>query len=203
MLYFNGENMENIPVIKGVAAETAVKNLGGNLKAYLETLGSYRREIKGKIKRIRETAESEDLSDFVILVHGVKGASRMLGITELGEKMYSLELAGKSGDRGFISENLDAILKEYEEYEVLLAEYDTRSVNAASTDKNDAAALLERLKAALEDFESEEAERLTAGLGNCCFSEKQRAIYDRLLEAVDNIDYFTSLECVNELTEAL
>ena len=197
--------MENaIPFIDGIDTASAVAKLGGNTGAYFEMLGSFKREIARKTELIREKAQLPDLSEFVILVHGVKGSARMLGMNDLGEEMYELECAGKGEQRDFIGNNLDRILSDYSSYEEKLASYDNRVTPSVSEGVGfQAVELLKKLRMALEDFESEEAERIVSEIGAFSFSGEAKELFEDLYDAIDNIDYFASIECVDKLLEVL
>ncbi len=197
--------MENaIPFIDGIDTASAVAKLGGNTGAYFEMLGRFKREIAKPAELIREKAQLPDLSEFVILVHGVKGSARMLGMNDLGEEMYELECAGKGEQRDFIGNNLDRILSDYSSYEEKLASYDNRVTHSGSEGVGlQAVELLKKLRMALEDFESEEAERIVSEIGAFSFSGEAKELFEDLYDAIDNIDYFASIECVDKLLEVL
>jgi len=188
--------------IADIDTQKAIDAIGGNKEAYLNLLGDYRRDIPSKIDDIRLKQQLPDLSEFVILVHGQKGASRMSGITELGEEFYGQELAGKANDRTYISENLEKVLAHYYSYYQILEPYDVR-INRVSASGLPIEEVLGKLTEALEDFETDDAEEFVAELESLCFSEKQKEIYGRLKDAMDNMDYFASTECANELLEVI
>lgn len=185
--------------INGIYTEKAIADMGGNIEAYKKLLGNYRRDIPGKTAAIREKQQLPDLSEFVILVHGQKGASRILGITELGDEFYDLELAGKAGNREFIEENLDKVLAHYNYYYEALAPYDIREKQVAVEGSFEE--LLNNLNAALEDFETDEAEKLVSQAEVFCVSDELKEVFGRLQDAMDNMDYFASIDCVKELLE--
>lgn len=197
--------MNNLPEIDGIDSKKVISDLDGNVDVYIEMLGGYRRDIPDKINLIREKVQLPDLKEFVILVHGIKSASRMLGINDLGEEMYRLELAGKELNREYIFGNLERVLEVYSSFYDTLEPYDSRNRTAGSKEfsEDGVKEILLKLKAALEDFESETAEELVKALGEYSFSKEQQEVFEKLQNAIDNFDYFESIECVNKFMEVI
>lgn len=202
---FLPENMTDIPLIEGIDTRKAVETIGGNTDAYLDMLGGFKRDIPVKTKEIQNSLSLPDLKDFVVLVHGIKGAARMLGMADLGEEMYGLEMAGRKLDMVYISDHLDRVLADYGRFETLLKPYDARERTAEEkpADPGSLKEILNGLKADLEDFESEQAEEKLKELGKFSFSGEQKEIYERLCDAIDAIDYYASIDCVNKFLEVL
>lgn len=65
------------------------------------------------IASIERFYESKDTENYVIQVHGLKNASRVIGGTVLGDMAYELELAGKAGNWALIEEKNAALLDTY------------------------------------------------------------------------------------------
>lgn len=197
--------MEKMPCIEGIDVEAAVKDMNGKLSGYLETLGVFRREIPFKIEEINRAREEGNSAEFTILVHGIKGASRMLGIHGLADMMYGLEIASKTGDEDFIESNLGEGITELLKYYDILKEYDTRKPPEAmrETSDNVLAEALYQLKQCLDEFEDEAAAQIVEEIGQFLLRDDQRKLYEKLYGAIDRFEYYESVEYTDKLIETL
>lgn len=197
--------MEKMPCIEGIDVEAAVKDMNGKLSGYLETLGVFRREIPFKIEEINRAREEGNSAEFTILVHGIKGASRMLGIHGLADMMYGLEIASKTGDEDFIECNLGEGITELLKYYDILKEYDTRKPPEAmrETSDNELAEALYQLKQCLDEFEDEAAAQIVEEIGQFLLRDDQRKLYEKLYGAIDRFEYYESVEYTDKLIETL
>jgi signal transduction histidine kinase/DNA-binding response OmpR family regulator len=93
----NGLEIEGVDVAAG-------RNVYGNDSAYLDVLRSYAAHIPNVIERLRAPS-SESLGDYVIAVHGIKGASRGISAGYVASKAEALEAAARDGNFGFVVEN--------------------------------------------------------------------------------------------------
>lgn len=67
-----------------------------------------------KIPLLRELLQNGDIKRYAIEAHGVKGSMAGIAATSLSEHAKRHEFAAKGGDTGFIEEDIDEFLKEYE-----------------------------------------------------------------------------------------
>jgi signal transduction histidine kinase/DNA-binding response OmpR family regulator len=77
--------------------------------AYLDILRSYAAHTPSIIERLRAPSR-ENLDDYVIAVHGIKGASRGISAGYVAEKSEALEAAARDGKFSFIEENNDELI---------------------------------------------------------------------------------------------
>jgi signal transduction histidine kinase/CheY-like chemotaxis protein len=77
--------------------------------AYLDVLRSYASHIPGMIERLRAPSR-ENLGDYTIAVHGIKGASRGISAGYVASKAEALEAAARGGNFGFVAENNDDLI---------------------------------------------------------------------------------------------
>ena len=63
---------------------------------------------------MKETLANDDLAGYAIQVHSIKSTSKMIGATELSESARELEMAAKNGNRSYVDDNHDNMLKAYE-----------------------------------------------------------------------------------------
>jgi signal transduction histidine kinase/CheY-like chemotaxis protein len=91
----------NIP---WVDTEKGVEHFGGDWTTYWDVLKSFGQNTPPLLDKIRAFSV-EDLKDYAIVVHGLKGSSRSIGAEALGAKAEALEHAAKAGNVDFIREN--------------------------------------------------------------------------------------------------
>ncbi|MDR1798138.1 MAG: transporter substrate-binding domain-containing protein [Clostridiales Family XIII bacterium] len=102
--YFEGKSAQGVNLAEGLA------RFGGDEEAYLSVIRSY-------IKNTPELAEKakgvtrENLCDYAIVVHGLKGASRNVGAAALGDKAEELETAAKADDYTFVAHSNEGFLE--------------------------------------------------------------------------------------------
>lgn len=198
-------DMDNLPVIEGIDVEAAVTAMGGKQETYLETLGNFRREIPSKIENINRTRAEKNTEEFTVLVHGVKGAARLLGINGLADMMYGLEIASKTGDEDYIADRLLPSLNELAGFYEKLEPYDNKRPPEGfrETDAGELGEALIQLRELLDEFEDEAAAAVVEEIGNCVLGVEQRVIYEKLYHAIDRYDYYESIKYADELIETL
>jgi len=147
---------ENITTIQipGVDVSKGMALYGDDADLYISVIESYARNTPAVISNLRNVRE-ENLAEYAITVHGLKGASNNIGAAHIGQGAERMEKAAKAG-------NLDLVLAEnavlLEETEKLVDDIqnwlDARNAEKpkpvrASIDPE----LLERLRNCCESFD--------------------------------------------------
>ncbi len=83
------------------------------MEGYIKVLQGYCHESDTLGIQAKELYEKEDWTNYVITVHGIKGAMRSIGATGLSELARRLEFAGKENRIDYIRENHGELMKEY------------------------------------------------------------------------------------------
>jgi CheY-like chemotaxis protein len=100
--------------IDGIDLYEGLERFGDDEESYLNILRSYAANTRSLLGSVRDVRE-DDLSDYAITVHGIKGSSYGICAQAVGEKAEALELASKAGDFGFVQKNnqefIDAVEK--------------------------------------------------------------------------------------------
>jgi PAS domain S-box-containing protein len=97
---------ENMAIdIPGVDTEKGLSLYVGETKVYLPLLRSYAENTPKVLAKLR-TVSAENLSDYVITVHGLKGTSAGIGAEEIREAAFELEKMSRAGDlQGVLAKN--------------------------------------------------------------------------------------------------
>ena len=99
----NGRRTREL-AIDGLDWHKGIERFGGDRQSFLEVLRSFAVNTRPLLEKVK-TATKDNLSDYAISVHGIKGSSRGIGADVVGTKAEALELATKAGDFDFVCEH--------------------------------------------------------------------------------------------------
>jgi len=99
-------------IAAGINYDKAIE-ISGDEQILLIVIQAYMDEFEGTYARIKKDFREKDIEDYTILVHGVKGASRTIGLTELGDLAEKLQFAGEASDMEMIEAMTDEFLEMY------------------------------------------------------------------------------------------
>jgi predicted house-cleaning noncanonical NTP pyrophosphatase (MazG superfamily) len=107
------EDVKESVASKEVAGLDIVKGLEryhGDEKTYLKILSSYAKSVRSMLEAVETVAEDE-IADYKIKVHGIKGASYDIFAEEIGKEAELLEHAAVAGDLELILERNPGFLE--------------------------------------------------------------------------------------------
>jgi len=141
----------NIP---GIDAEKALALYGGDTDLYLTILRSYSSNTPGVLDKLRAAA-ADNLGEYAVYAHGLKGASANIGAEGVRLKAERLEHAAKAGDLREVLAGNEPLM---EQTEALLDALKTRlqEMDSAGGRERRAApdmALLEKLRESCMQFD--------------------------------------------------
>lgn len=90
----------------GFSYQNGLKNFEGNEEAYEETLELFAQLWEERKEQLATFLKEENMEEYAILIHGIKGDARTLGADFFAKQAYEQELAAKAG-------NIDAIKESY------------------------------------------------------------------------------------------
>ena len=79
---------------------------------YNETIRDFLVGIDDRIKKMRQFIDSNDMSNYAILVHALKSDSKYLGFTVLADLAFQHELKSKENDINYVNDNFDNLINE-------------------------------------------------------------------------------------------
>ncbi|MDR1276892.1 MAG: response regulator [Candidatus Accumulibacter sp.] len=173
--------------VEGIDGEKGLERFGGDGETYQNVLRSYLKHTARDLDKIRDP---EALSDYSIVVHGIKGSSYAIEAGEVARMAQSLESAAKAGDSGFVRLNNPHFI---ELVENLLAELSSAlsiATNGVRKEGRDAPdeALLEKMREASRDFRIDALERLMNELERFEYASGGDAVA-ALREYVDEMEF--------------
>ena len=107
---------------KNVDIDTAVKNMV-DIDTYNELLDDYYNELLNNISNLNQYRQSNDMSNYAILVHSMKSNARSFGFLKLGDICYNHEIASKAGDTAYVNNNFDELKTMVDEVYNIITEY--------------------------------------------------------------------------------
>jgi len=185
--YSSGEKDEEknmVIEIPGIDTKKGLSLYAGDTEIYLSLLRSYVANTPGVLDKLRSVT-AENLSDYVITVHGLKGASAGIGAEEVREAALELENKSRTGDlQGVLEKNSKLIAG---------AEKIVSRIKAW-LDKNDVHEAKPRLKA--PDRE------LLVKLRECCENYDIDGI-DEIMSKLESYDYEEDPDLVKWIREKI
>ncbi|MCL2146697.1 MAG: ATP-binding protein [Synergistaceae bacterium] len=172
--------------INGLDIIRGLKRFNYDENSYIQVLRSYVTNTQTLLNSVEEYLAAQNLHDYAITVHGIKGSSYAICAQEVGKAAEELEFASKAGDIKMVKANHGAFLKNakklLDDIGKALAKIDdiTKKV-AASPD----IALLETLRKACEDYDMSRVDELIKQLESFRY-EKGGSIIKWLREQIDN-----------------
>jgi CheY-like chemotaxis protein len=150
---FPGLAKEGLDLTKGL------ERFGHALESFLAVLRSYAVNTRPLLEAARKVSR-ENLADYAVIVHGIKGSSLGIGADLAGGRAEALEKAAKDGDFGFVEANNAAFLETVEDLigylENLVRQMDLEN-HKPKTDRPDSR-VLGRLLAACEAYDMDAAD---------------------------------------------
>ena len=96
--------------VSGLDVEKGLRRFGSDGESYMRVLNSFMVNTPPLLDKIRRI-NKDDLENYAITVHGIKGSSRGIGADAVGDMAEALEEAAKSGDFEFIAAATPGFLK--------------------------------------------------------------------------------------------
>ncbi|MGN0290864.1 MAG: Hpt domain-containing protein, partial [Lachnospiraceae bacterium] len=186
---------ENLP-IKNLMPEidcvVGIKNIGGSLEKYNELLQTYYGEMSQIIELLSDYA-NEDMEQFRIKVHGIKGGSRNIGAVGLADSALQLEEWAKEGKQAEILQELDGFLKQMDEVMTRIDTYLKDAVEQVERDGDflpelDLNSVYVILKA-LSEFDMDEVEEAMKELYKNRYTDDTEAVLEELKRYIEDLDY--------------
>lgn len=203
------ESDENLPInslMPEIDCAEGIKNIGGSLEKYNELLQIYYTEMSQILEILPELA-NENLEQFKIKIHGVKGSSRNVGAEQVSKHALQLEEWAKAGKQEEILSQLDLFLKELDGVMVRIASYLKEALESVERDGN----LLPELELtrvytilkALSEFDMDEVEEEVRELYKNRYTDDTEAVLEELKRYVEDLDYKHATELLQDYLEKI
>jgi HPt (histidine-containing phosphotransfer) domain-containing protein len=143
--------------VQGMDFPRGLQRFNGNAQIYARILRAFVKSMPASLDKLRGVT-AENLPDYVILIHGLKGSCYGINADEAGKLAENLEIAGKKGDLDFVLGNNDGFIHTVEKLlpclEELLQSLDSGE-QAKAKHKAPDRELLRALLAASQEYDIE------------------------------------------------
>jgi len=151
--------------IDGIDLNNGIERFGGDTAIYFEVLRSFSVNTPPLLDSAKRVSR-DNLQDYAILVHGIKGSSRGICANELGDIAEKLEKAADENDFDYVIKHnrvfLDAAWRLIADIDRLLSENDSNNVKP-KMDKPDKE-LLDKLVLACKNYDMDGADKAVSEL---------------------------------------
>lgn len=103
---------EEVVAPEGFFYRKGLANFDGNESAYRETLVLFAELWAERKEQLRQFSEEENMPEYAILIHAIKGDARTLGAEHFGEMAYAQELQAKAGDVEAVKSGFEQVIEE-------------------------------------------------------------------------------------------
>jgi HPt (histidine-containing phosphotransfer) domain-containing protein len=181
---------KKLPKIDGINLDEGVRKFSGNLEIYLRVINSFIKNIPEKLLEVSNPTE-QNLEDYRITVHGIKGSCYGINATGLGDKAAALEKFAKDGELAEIqtlnsqflslAEKLIADLKGFVESEEAVK---PAKVKIAKPNIE----LLQTILTAAQDYDNDEIQNAIDELDEFDY-EQDGDLISQIKQSVDSFNY--------------
>lgn len=149
----------------GISIENGLSLAKNDKEMYLELLEMFIRDV-GKQEEMHKFISEGNMSDYAILVHGLKGNARTLGADKLADMAFEHEKQSKAGNAEYVTANWEELLSVWDKTlegfrEFIKMHGGERNDKYAAKEGGELLELtaddLEEAAAYLEDFETDKA----------------------------------------------
>ncbi len=190
----------------GFDIKQALIYCGNDEGFYLEMLRTFTEEAPDKRAALQKSYEAADYDNYRISVHSLKSGSRTIGAIQLSEEARLLEEAAKTSDSAYILSKHDEMMKRYaavaEQIKEALpeAKSGTKEEDKAGDDRW--GELLKRLKQAVDDFDSDAAEKVMAETKSVSYEGRAaEEILAEVFAAVKDYDFMAAAAALETVME--
>lgn len=183
----------------GISVEKGLTILKNDIEMYLNVINIFLKDRK-KQPAMQQFMEEQNMKDYAILVHGLKGNARTLGADRLADIAYEHEMKSKAGDIEYVKAHWDELIavwdntlngfqELYSEYRA--EDYDTYGMvhDSGGGDSQLPQSDLDEVVALLDDFETEKAiEKLKTWINTPLEQSMHERIKDVLAALEDEFD---------------
>jgi signal transduction histidine kinase/DNA-binding NarL/FixJ family response regulator/HPt (histidine-containing phosphotransfer) domain-containing protein len=175
--------------IEGLDLAEGLSRFDGDEKTWLQLVRSFVNHTPAQLDSIR-TVTGENLKDYMITVHGLKGISLNLGANLVGMHAKELEYAAKANNLDFVQSHNEGFIASMEKFVAdlrgLLKQTDTEE-EKPQKDAPDPA-LLKKIQEASEDYDMETLEEALTALEAFSY-RSENSLVPWLREQADKSDF--------------
>ncbi|MCB1734827.1 MAG: transporter substrate-binding domain-containing protein [Gammaproteobacteria bacterium] len=193
-----------LPTLAGIDTETGLRRMGGNAKAYLRLLRSFRESQKAAVPRIQVPFNAGDTNTAMREAHTLKGVAGNIGADQVHDAAETLEHAIRSGERDIFKptvallESLRQVSQSLELLDGLDSEGHEISVSSREVDPRRIAQTFAELRALLNESDADSVHPLYA-LKDMLAGRDDADALDGISRAIDQYDFDLAIKRLDEI----
>ena len=188
----------------GLDTETGISYTGGEIK-YVSALVRFYKNYEKNRAKVCEYLETGDYENYMITVHALKSNARMIGAGNLSKLFEALEIAAGNRETGFVEAQTVVALKEYDDLIKKLTPVsgmgDIRPAGEISAQA--AKETADKLLAALDDFDDEEAKKQAMILSGYPFRMTQAAMLKEAVLFIEDFMYDEAADIIRQIVQTI
>lgn len=188
--------LENgMPNLKEIHTEAAIRYCGSE-QMFWRLLEVFYRTIDNKADTIEAYEEHGDMKNYIIEVHALKSAAKLVGALELSDLAAKLEQEGKNKNLSEIASETKRLLQMYRSFKQLLLPY-MKARNESDKIKLESESMVEKLNIlmyALKEYDLDRVDALVEELKGYTYNEAFEQMFAKVKMAVENVSYDTGIE---------
>ncbi|MCR5302342.1 MAG: hypothetical protein K6E49_07855 [Lachnospiraceae bacterium] len=188
----------------GLDTRTGISYTGGEEK-YISALMRFYNNYENNRTKVCEYLESGDYENYMITVHALKSNAKMIGARDLSTLFETLESAARNNDTGFIEAQNVVALKAYDDLIKKLSPInemgDVRPADEISAET--AKETADKLLAALDDFDDEEAKNQAIILSGYPFRMNQAAKLKEAISFIEDFMYDEAADIIRQIVPTI
>lgn len=193
----------------GINPVLGLQNAGGSENVLFSAAEIFTEEFNSSYRKISGSTENEEqLKEYAVIMHGLKGALSNIGALRLSAYAASLEKAARDKDRDYIIRNTVSFLNKLTSFNQSLntAVKDYKNISESgkllikSADKAFLHSETEKLKNSLIDFDAELAEEALNGLYGAVSDEETLKLLDLIKGCLKRFDFEAALKKTEIIT---
>ncbi len=187
--------------ISEIDIDSAIKRMGGNSDIFESSLKILTHRMPETMDKINSYLAAEDIKNFTIEVHGIKGSLMNVGVIEIAKLAEALEERSKNQDIDFCKQNLPELnVQLLTLYEKLSKIIDNEEDNISSFKKEgDIATLrvqIEEINQYIENFEIDEAIDTLKNVMSYTYNKDVGSFLQKLLRFLEEFEYEKAAELI-------
>lgn len=194
----------SMPDVKEIDMEEAIRYCGSE-QMFWRLIEVFYRTIDSKADMIEHYEKSGDIKNYIIEVHALKSAAKLVGAMELSELAAKLEQAGKDKNLSEIEAGTRQLLQMYRKFKQLLFPY-MKAKNESDKIKLDAGTMVEKLNSlmyALEEYDLDRVDTLVEEVNGYTYNEDFEQMFLKVKMAVENVAYDTGIAEIKAFLEKM
>ena len=172
--------------IEGLDIDRCLDRFSGDEKSVIQVLHAYAGGTRPLINRLTEELKGENLADYAIIAHGIKGSSYGIFALEVGKAAEELEVLAKAGDLEAVKKKnnpfVEILYTLLSSLDTALAAIDNEKPIAATPDQT----LLNELRDACDAYDMDRVDNAITQLESFRYESNEKLI-EWLREHINNM----------------